>query len=629
MTAGTPRAVVLPGGSPDRRASVLARGYADGSVTPGDVVEQILAAIAARSLRYGDEHMWIDRVPKQDLLRAAGRLAESRAAGENLPLFGLPFAVKGNIDVAGFRTTAACPAFGEVAARSAHVVRRLEDAGALLVGITNLDQFATGLSGARSPYGTPVNPVYPGLIPGGSSSGSGATVAAGVVTFAIGTDTAGSGRVPAALTSTVGLKPSRGLVGTSGIVPACRSLDCPSIHAGSVEDALLVLSVLAGPDPEDPWSRPLPVPAAVPAAVDPGLLRIGVPALLNPDGLVPVDPGTDRALADLVARAEAAGTTIIPVDLEPFLAAGSLLYAGPWVAERLTDLGDFVDAHPEALHQVTAQVLRTGHGHDAVDAFRGLHRLQQLAHVTRSVWRQIDVLLLPTVPTTFTVEEMLADPVTRNSVLGRFTTFVNLLDLAALAVPAGRTAAGRPFGVTLVGPAGADAMLAAIAVGLRPRVLSPSTDDPRATAVPVGSAVPGGAAVPAGDTLLAVVGAHLSGLPLHDQLLQRGARFVTRTVTAAEYRLYALPSGPPARPGLLRTPGSGASIEVEVYRIDHAGLGSLLATVPAPLAIGSVTLASGDEVRGFVCEPYGLGGAVDVSAFGGWRGYLRSAVAGR
>jgi allophanate hydrolase len=620
MTGGEVGAAGWSGGvALDLRAQVLARSYADGSLTPVDMVEQVLAAIAARSVRYGDEHVWIDRVPQQDLLRAAARLAERRAAGEDLPLFGLPFAVKGNIDVAGFRTTAACPTFGEVPARSAHVVRRLEATGALLVGTTNLDQFATGLSGARSPYGTPANPVYPGLIPGGSSSGSGAAVAAGLVTFAIGTDTAGSGRVPAALTSTVGLKPSRGLVGTSGIVPACRSLDCPSIHAGSVDEALLVLSVLAGPDPDDAWSRPLPVPAADPPVLDPGLLRLGVPALLNPDGQVPVDPGIERAFTDLVARAEAAGATVVPIDLEPFLAAGSLLYGGPWVAERLADLGEFVDAHPRALHQVTAEVLRTGHGHDAVDAFRGLHRLQGLAHVTRPVWREIDALMLPTVPTTFTVDEMLADPVTRNSVLGRFTTFVNLLDLAALAVPAGVTETGRPFGVTLVGPAASDAMLAGVAVGLRPRVLSPST------AAHAGAASPG-PAVATEDTLLAVVGAHLSGLPLNHQLVERGARLVTRTVTAPEYRLYALPGGPPARPGLLRAPGSGTSIEVEVYRIDHAGLGSLLATVPAPLAIGSVTLAGGDVVRGFVCEPYGLGEAVDVTAFGGWRTYARSDI---
>jgi allophanate hydrolase len=427
-------------------------------VHPAEVVVGVLGRIAAR----GEDHVWITVRPAADLLAEADGLARRWPDPRRRPpLFGVPFAVKDNIDVAGLPTTAACPAYAYQPEKSAPLVTRLQEAGAVLIGKTNLDQFATGLSGTRSPYGACESPLVPGLISGGSSSGSAVAVAAGLVPVAIGTDTAGSGRVPAALTGTAGLKPSRGLVSTLGIVPACASLDCPSVFAGSVPDALTVLAVIAGAEPADPWSRRLPRPAPRCAAPT-GAMRIGVPR--EPDF-----HGDDAAAAGFRAaagRLADLGHRLVDVDLSPFLEAGRLLYDGPWIAERLAAVGDFTDRHPDQVHPVTLQVLRGGRRFDAADAFRGLHRLRELRTQTAPAWAAMDVLVVPTVPTTFTIAEMLADPIRRNTVLGHYTTFANLLDLAAVAVPAGFTSAGRPHGITLLAPAGSDAMLAGLAATL-------------------------------------------------------------------------------------------------------------------------------------------------------------------
>ena len=456
----------------------LARAYAAGA-SPADVVREVLARIAAR----GDDHVWI-------AVRAAADLAaEAEATAARWPdpacrppLFGVPYAVKDNIDVAGLPTTAACPGYSYQPAGDAPLVARLRAAGAICVGKTNLDQFATGLSGTRSPYGACESPLVAGLISGGSSSGSAVAVAAGLVPFSIGTDTAGSGRVPAALCGIVGLKPSRGLVSTLGTVPACASLDCPSVFATSVADASAVLAVICGFEPADPWSRPWPA-AAEPQA--PGWLpRVGVPRDADFFGDAAAQAAFARAVR-LIGRGEGPapgggrppGETGGPpgnhppvLDISAFLLAGKLLYDGPWVAERLAAVGDFTAAHPELVHPVTRAVLDSGRGYSAADAFGALHRLAELRAATRAVWDSADVLLVPTVPTTFTVAEMLADPVGRNSALGHYTTFCNLLDLCAVAIPAGFTAAGRPHGVTLLAPAGHDAMLAR-AAGRLERVL--------------------------------------------------------------------------------------------------------------------------------------------------------------
>lgn len=422
---------------------------------PAQVFAGVLGRIAAR----GDDHVWISVRQAADLAAEAAWLVRRWPDPERRPsLFGVPVAVKDNIDVAGLPTTAGCPGYAYQPTADAPLVSRLRAAGAVVIGKTNLDQFATGLSGTRSPYGACESPLAPGLIAGGSSSGSAVAVAAGLVPVAIGTDTAGSGRVPAALTGTVGFKPSRGLVSTLGIVPACASLDCPSVFAASVADARSVLAVIAGHEPADPWSRRLPFPAVAAA----GRKRIGVPREPAFHG----DSAAEVAFRSVTARLADLGHEMVEVDLEPFLAAGRLLYDGPWIAERLAAVGDFAGKHPDLLHPVTLQVLRGGREFDAVDAFRGLYRLRELRARTAPCWSAMDVLAVPTVPTTFTIAEMLADPIGRNTVLGHYTTFANLLDLAALAIPGGRTPAGRPHGITLLAPAGGDAALADLAATL-------------------------------------------------------------------------------------------------------------------------------------------------------------------
>ncbi|MBP2705114.1 allophanate hydrolase [Microbispora sp. RL4-1S] len=602
----------------------LRAGYRTGALTPRDVVADVFSKIKER----GDDGVWIS------LRQEAEVLADLDGLDPELPLYGLPFAVKDNIDVAGLPTTAACPAFAYRPAATAPVVERLLAAGAVLVGKTNLDQFATGLSGMRSPYGSCESPLVPGLISGGSSSGSAVAVAAGLVPFALGTDTAGSGRVPAALTGTVGVKPSRGLVPGLGILPACASLDCPSVFAATVGDAVEVLRVIAGPHPGDPWARvppvpPLPLSSGSPVSGPPpsgppsgspgsasagsGPRRIGVPLAARFFG----DEAAESAFAAAVERLAALGHVLVPVDLEPFLAAGSLLYEGPWVAERLASVGDFVHRHPEHLHPVTRDVLATGRAVTGVDVFTGMHRLRELRASTRPVWERVDVLVVPTVPTTFTLREMAEDPIARNSVLGHYTTFANLLDLAAVAVPAGFTARGRPHGVTFLAPAGSDGALLTLAAGF--------TGDPFSGSAGIGTTGvgrtgEGGAGAGAsGRVTLAVVGAHRTGQPLHHHLIALGAVPAGIARTAAAYRLYDLGD----RPGLVRETGGG-SVEVELHELAPAALGELLVTIPEPLGLGTVELRDGRRVHGFLCEAYAAERARDITSYANWPAYLLS-----
>src|SRR4051794_9963015 len=426
----------------------MRRAYLERRTRPREVVEFVLERLAER----GDDAVWITTAGPAGLRDRAVALERRDPAG--LPLYGIPFAVKDNIDAAGLPTTAACAAFAYRPSTDATVVRRLLDAGAILVGKTNLDQFATGLTGVRSPYGA-CESVYGGdLISGGSSSGSAVAVAAGCVAFSLGTDTAGSGRVPAAMNGIVGLKPTRGVVSTDGVVPACRSLDCVSVFAHSIGDASDVLAVLAGPDPHDPWSRT--APEAHPLTAAP---RLAVPDVAG----LGVAPAVRAAQRHYVEDAVRAGAVVVPVDLEPFLAAGDLLYKGPWVAERLAELEPFLASHPDDVLPITRAVLESGRRFSAADAFRGLHRLQELRARCDRLWADADALLVPTVPTTFTRAEIADDPIGRNLQLGLFTQFANLLDLAAVAVPAGRAPGGRPAGVTLLGPAFSEAVLLDIA----------------------------------------------------------------------------------------------------------------------------------------------------------------------
>ncbi len=575
--------------------TTLRERYRSGELTPLSVVDAVLQRIADR----GDDAVWISRVPPDDV-RDAAALLDPRSI-DDLPLYGVPFAVKDNIDVAGLETTAACPGFGYVAVASAPLVESLLAAGAVLVGKTNLDQFATGLSGARSPYGVPSSAHDPDLISGGSSSGSAVAVAAGLVSFAIGTDTAGSGRVPAALNGIVGLKPSIGLVSATGIVPACRSLDCASVFAGSVADAAAVLQVVGGFDEHDPWARRTPVPPAAPASVALSGLRVAVPSGPQRWG----DRGEQAAWDSVLARLVAAGSILVSVDLSAFLDAGRQLYQGAWVAERRHGLEEFLETHPDDVLPVIRTILDDGESVAGADVFGALTRMQQLRRSAYAVLDSVDVLLTPTVTETFTIEEMQADPIELNSRLGTFTTFTNLLDLCAVAVPAGGPP-GAPFGVTVQARAGCDGLVASVAGALEAQRFGCADE----------------------GLLIAVVGAHLRGMPLHDDLVVRGAELVEQTTTDASYRLFALAGTVPPKPGLRRVHAGGAEIEVEVYRMPLEQVGGFLATVAAPLAIGQVTLADGRVVHGFVCEPQGFDDAVDITAYGGWRAFREAAVPG-
>lgn len=582
--------------------AALHRVYAAGARKPADVIADIFARIATE----GERPVWITLVPQ------AEALARANAAPRG-PLYGIPFAVKDNIDVAGLPTTCACPDFAYVPQRSARVVELLEAAGAILIGKTNLDQFATGLNGTRSPYGIPASPFNPEYISGGSSSGSAVAVGKGLVSFSLGTDTAGSGRVPAAFNNIVGLKPTKGLISTQGVVPACRTQDAVSIFASTVADAAAVLAVTGQFDPEDPYSRTsseLIVPRALPAG-----LRIGVPT----GPLEFFGDGEARRLFDeAIARAKDLGFDAVEIDYSPFAEAAKLLYSGPWVAERLAALGEFASENPEAMHETVRSIVLGAKTLTAVSAFEGFYRLQDFIRRAESQWQSMDVLLLPTAGTTYRIRDMLADPVALNSNLGIYTNFVNLMDLSALAVPAGFGRGGLPFGVTLVGRAFADGALATLGDQIHR-----SLEGARLAATPIRlDTTPAVTPIPRGTIEIAVVGAHLSGQPLNGQLVERRARLVRTTRTRAGYSLYALANTTPPKPGLIYDGKGKGHIEVEVWELDEAGFGSFVSLIPQPLGIGTLTLEDGGLVKGFLCESHAVADALDITAFGGWRAWL-------
>jgi allophanate hydrolase len=535
----------------------------------------------------------------------------------NLPLYGVPVAVKDNIDVAGLPTTAACPAFAYMPGADAEAVARLKRAGALVIGKTNLDQFATGLVGMRSPYGMPRNPLRADLVSGGSSSGSAVAVARGIVPLALGTDTAGSGRVPAALNNIVGIKPSLGLVSTSGVVPACRSLDCVSIFALTVEDAFAALEVVAGPDATDPYSRALPLGAL---GDPPPALRIGVPRAA--DRIFFGDRTVEAAFARAEEIAAAIGAALVEIDLTPFLEAAKLLYEGPWVAERTAAIGDFMARRPSDVHPVTRRIVEQGYGQTAVDAFRAFYRLADLRAGAHRAFDGIDALMVPTTPAPCTTAEVEADPIGSNSRLGTYTNFVNLLDLAGIAIPIVLESDGTPFGVSLLGLAGRDAELASLGLAMHARTALSLG----ALGVPQPAPLPRAPGPRAGEVAIAVVGAHMSGLPLNRELADRGGRFLRTAATARDYCLFAL-EGKQPRPGLLRAAeGAGAAIEVEVWALSLADFGRFVASIPPPLSIGTIRLSDGDAVKGFLVEAQGATGARDISDYGGWRAFLSAAA---
>jgi allophanate hydrolase len=593
--------------------------YADGSTSPADTVREVYRRIRER----GDDNVWISLVPEAQSLAEAEALGtwkqDGTASGSApSPLWGIPFAVKDNIDVAGMPTTAGCPSYAYTATDHAPVVQHLLDAGAILIGKTNLDQFATGLVGTRSPHGACASVFNDEYISGGSSSGSAVAVAAGLVSFSLGTDTAGSGRVPAAFNGILGLKPTRGVVSTRGVVPACRSLDCVSVFATDTAGARQVLSVVDRFDARDPFARPQRATRCVPPAATAlhGALartRDNQPASLAPLRVGILDAASQQNLLGESERSlyqqsvdacRAAGAAIHETPYQPFAETAALLYSGPWVAERYAAVGEFLEANPPDADPTVRKIILGGKNHSAVDAFLAHYRLAELVRAISSTWDCIDVLLLPTAPRIFRHDEIAADPIGCNTQLGTFTNFVNLADMSALALPAGFDARGLPFGVTLLGPAHFDEVLLDIAS----LVTASAAHTETAPTVDV-----------------AVVGAHLSGQPLNYQLTDRGAVLLRQTATAAHYRLYALAGTQPAKPGLLRQPGfTGPGIEVEIWRMPMAEFGSFVAAIPSPLGIGTLELADGSTVKGFLCEPAALESAEEITSLAGWRAYRAS-----
>ena len=566
-----------------------------------DVARQALDRVAAYEAV--QPAVWITRVPETEVLARARSVDARIAASERLPLAGAPFAVKDNIDVAGLATTAACPAFAYQAAASAPVVERLIAAGAVLVGKTNLDQFATGLVGTRTPYGACGAVYNRDYVSGGSSSGSAVAVAAGLVAFALGTDTAGSGRVPAAFNHLVGLKPTKGRWSTRGVVPACRSLDCVTVLTSTAADAALVDDVAAGFDADDAYSRRAPPLPPI------ELATIGLPRPDQLDWLS--DAQAPRLYQRAVERVRALGVRLVEVDIAPLLAAAALLYDGPWVAERTAAVETLLRMQPGAIEPTVRGILQSGLAISAVDAFKGEYALRAHQRSAEALWERIDALLLPTTAITYRIREVLAEPFALNANLGRYTNFVNLLDMSAIAIPAGFRDNATAFGVSLIGPGWADRAL--IELARRYEEIAPMPDAPPLDAAGVTTTVK-----------LAVVGAHLAAMPLHWQLTSRDARLVGRCRTAPAYRLYAMANTTPPKPALVHVGEAGAAIEVEVYELDVAAFGGFVAEVPAPLAIGTVTLEDGTDVKGFVAEPRALDGARDITALGGWRAYMAS-----
>jgi allophanate hydrolase len=590
----------------------LRAAYTNGSLTPSQLIDRVLATIAA----YDDAAVWIHRLSRDELIAHAAKVEAKGLASQ--PLYGVPFAIKDNIDLLGSPTTAACPEFAYTPQNSAAIVERLMAAGAIPIGKTNLDQFATGLVGVRSPYGVPRNPFHPDMIPGGSSSGSACAVSAGLVSFSLGTDTAGSGRVPASFQNLVGVKPTRGWLSTRGIVPACRSLDCPSVFALTVDDATTVARIAGGFDPADPFSR---VSAHNLSHQAPSSFRFGVP---RPEQLEWFgDVENPPLFAEAVRQLEHLGGTRIEIDFTPFQDAARLLYEGPWVAERWSAIREFHAKHAENIWPVTRRIIEGGAKPLAVDAFEAFYRLAELRRQADLTWEKMDTLVLPTAASIYTRAQLEADPIKLNSRLGHYTNFANLLDLAALAVPAGFRNDGIPFGITLFGPAWSDGLLSTLAERFHQRTATTLGSTKRR--LPPPAEMKEGTRVGSSDLCIAVVGAHLTGQPLNNQLTSRGSRLVRAAHTADSYRLYALADTVPPKPGLARgTAGSGAPIEVEIWALASSDWADFVTAIPPPLGIGTIQLADGSMVKGFIAEPAAFERAIDITRFGGWRAYLKS-----
>ena len=591
----------------------ILQAYRGGAVRPDDIVARSYARIRA----HDDPAIFIALREEAEVLAEARALQQ--AGNTSLPLYGIPVAVKDNIDVKGLPTTAACPAYLYRPSKDAACVARLREAGALIIGKTNLDQFATGLVGVRTPYGIGRNLFDARFIPGGSSTGSALAVGSGLVPLSLGTDTAGSGRVPAAFANIVGLKPSRGLVSNTGVVPACRTLDCVSVFALTVDDATAMLGVIAAPDGADAAAR---TPLAARGGPLPQGVRLGVP--LAGQRLFFGDRASEALYEAALAQFEALGAAIVAIDIEPFYAAARLLYEGPWVAERYLTTRALIASSPESILPVTRQIILAGAHGTAADAFAAFYQLDDLRRVRDHTFRSIDAMVLPTAPTIYSIAQVQADPIALNSRLGTYTNFVNLLDMCGLAVPAAMRPDGTPFGVTLLALAQDDLALASIG-----RAFHAATELPLGALgcpqPPLDERAP---ALAPGEIALAVVGAHLSGMPLNGELQVLGARLVAQAMTAPHYRLFALAGTKPPKPGLLRVKnGAGAAIAVEVYALSESAFGRFVAAVPPPLSIGTLELGDGKSVKGFLVEAEAVVGARDISGFGGWRAFMAQETA--
>lgn len=559
----------------------------------------------APAITVSASNAWISKFPQPLQRQSSGALS------------GLTFAVKDNIDVAGVPTTAACPEFAQTPSANATVVDRLLHAGAALLGKTNLDQFACGLNGTRSPHGPVPNAINADYVSGGSSSGSAYVVASGQVDFSLGTDTAGSGRIPAGLNNIVGLKPSRGLISTHGVLPAARSVDCVSIFARDVQTAWLVLTQAMGHDEQDPYSRVLELSSRP----YPKQFAFGVPDTLEWYG----DQAAQQAFEKSINQLEGLGGKAVTIDYRPLAEAASLLYGSALLAERLEAIGPFFKAHPDAVIEPVKTLLSPGFDFSAIEVFHALTRLKQLSQQAAKMWRQIDVLLVPTAPTIYRISDMLNDPIELNRRLGYYTNFVNLLDYAALSIPSCIRADGLPFGITLIGPAGSDWQLAELCYRHEQQRLKSDGVIAQAPAKPLAPSP----SVQSPLVQVAVVGAHLSGMPLNEQLTERGATLVRATRTADFYRLYALANTTPAKPGLVRVNGNGRQIDIEIWQMPVSEFGSFVAMIPSPLGIGRIETQEGELVQGFVCEPVALENAKDITDFGGWRAYMAAQSSGR
>lgn len=596
---------------PVGRVSTLLQRYARGELTPSQVVQAIHAHIIN-----DEDHVWIHKLPLDSLLRYAREVEAKEMA--SLPLYGIPFAIKDNIDLAGIPTTAACPEFSYLPEHSATVVQKLINAGAIPIGKTNLDQFATGLNGTRTPYGACRNAFNSDYIAGGSSSGSAVAVAKGFVCFSLGTDTAGSGRVPAAFNNLVGYKPTRGWLSTRGVVPACRSLDCVSVFTLTAEDAARVLAVAAGYDADDIYSRKQKM-----RHIDIGLpmhFRFGVPSVTQRQFFDNVENA--RLFDEHIALLQALGGEAVEIDFKPFLEAARLLYQGPWVGERYAAIREFIKQNSEKVISPVREIIASAEQFSAADAYDSIYHLRMLKREADCIWNDVDCMVTPTAATIYTIQAMLQDPIHLNANLGYYTNFMNLLDYAAVAVPAGFQSDGLPFGVTLSAPAHQDYALLHLAARIQ-----------QAHALPLGATgIQDTAqldnnifsATQSDQIRIAVCGAHLSGLSLNGELTARQGKLLACTKTSPDYRLYALSEEASGRPGMVHVNDGeqGYAIDVEVWAMPAVELGSFIAGIPKPLGIGTITLVDGEKVHGFLCEHYAVRNAIDISHLGGWREYL-------